>query len=135
LLTESTIDNKHSIILVEDDIDVSNILAGHFTLAKFKVYKTASATECLDKLKELNNRVDIILINGSIADRGPMLIVNIRKLTLEVKIFALAENENSKTRVLDYGADEFAVKPISPTTIVEKISMLLMKKPIESQIK
>ena len=75
-------------------------------------------------------------INGTIAgDRGPMLIVNIRKLTLDVKIFALAENENSKTRVLDYGADEFAVKPISPTTVVEKLSMLLMKKPIESQIR
>jgi DNA-binding response OmpR family regulator len=133
VLTESTGDNKHSIILVEDDIDVSNILAGHFSLAKFKVYKTASAVECLDKMKELNNRVDIILINGSIAaDRGPLLIVNIRKLNLDVKIFALAENENSKTRVLDYGADEFAVKPISPTTVVEKISMLLMKKPVES---
>jgi DNA-binding response OmpR family regulator len=133
VLTESTGDNKHSIILVEDDIDVSNILAGHFSLAKFKVYKTASAIECLAKLKELNNRVDIILINGSIAaDRGPLLIVNIRKLNLDVKIFALAENENSKTRVLDYGADEFAVKPISPTTVVEKISMLLMKKPVES---
>ena len=123
-------------MLVEDDIDVSNILAGHFNLAKFKVYKTASAIECLAKLKELNNRVDIILINGTIAaDRGPMLIVNIRKLNLDVKIFALAENENSKTRVLDYGADEFAIKPISPTTVVEKISMLLMKKPVESQIK
>ena len=133
MLTESTVDNKHSIILVEDDIDVSNILAGHFNLAKFKVYKTASAVECLDKLKELNSKVDIILINGTIAaDRGPMLIVNIRKLNLDVKIFALAENENSKTRVLDYGADEFAVKPISPTTVVEKISMLLMKKPVES---
>ena len=133
MLTESTGDNKHSIILVEDDIDVSNILAGHFNLAKFKVNKTSSAMECLAKLKELNNRVDIILINGSIAaDRGPMLIVNIRKLNLDVKIFALAENENSKTRVLDYGADEFAVKPISPTTVVEKISMLLMKKPVES---
>jgi DNA-binding response OmpR family regulator len=136
LLTESTINNKHSIIIVEDDIDVSIILAGHFTLAKFKVYKTKNALECLDKLKELNNKVDAILINGTIAaDRGPMLIVNIRKLTLDVKIFALAENENNKTRVLDYGADEFAAKPISPTTVVEKISMLLMKKPIESQFK
>ena len=136
MLTESTLDSKHSIILVEDDIDVASILAGHFTLAKFKVYKTTSAIECLEKLKELNNKVDAILINGTIAaDRGPMLIVNIRKLTLDVKIFVLAENENSKTRVLDYGADEFAVKPISPTTVVEKLSMLLMKKPIESQIR
>jgi hypothetical protein len=33
---------------------------------------------------------------------------------------ALAENENDKTRVLDYGGDEFATKPISTETIVDK---------------
>lgn len=135
MLTDSEVDHKHSIILVEDDIDVSNILAGHFTLAKFKVIKTNSAQACLDTLKEMDYKVDIVLVNGSIAaDRGPMLIVNIRKESLEIKIFALAENENNKTRVLDYGADEFAIKPISPTTVVEKVSMLLMKRPAEAQL-
>lgn len=126
-------DRKHSILLVEDDVDVTHILAGHFALAKFKIYKTTSAQECLDKLKDLDYRVDVVLVNGSIAaDNGPMLIVNIRKHSLNVKIFALAENENYKTRVLEYGADEFDVKPISPTTTVEKVSALLMKKPVQS---
>lgn len=134
LITDSENDHKHSIILVEDNLDVSNILAGHFTLAKFKVFKAKSAEECLDQLRDLNYKVDVIFVNGAIAaDRGPMLIVNIRKSSLEIKIFALAENENNKTRVLDYGADEFAIKPISPTTIVEKVSMLLMKRPAEAQ--
>lgn len=127
-------DIKHSIILVDDDIDVTNILAGHFALANFKVYKVISAEECLAKLKELESKVDVVLVNGNIAaDRGPMLIVNIKKLNLKIKILALADNENNKTRVLDYGADEFAIKPISPTTIVEKVSGLLMKKPAELQ--
>jgi DNA-binding response OmpR family regulator len=135
LINDSEVDHKHSIILVEDDADVSNILAGHFTLAKFKVIKTTSAQACLDKLKVVDYKVDVVLVNGSIAaDRGPMLIVNIRKESLEIKIFALAENENNKTRVLDYGADEFAIKPISPTTVVEKVSMLLMKRPAEAQL-
>lgn len=134
LLTDSDIDHKHSIILVEDDVDVSNILAGHFTMAKFKVFKAKSAEACLDQLKELDYKVDVVFVNGAIAaDRGPMLIVNIRKVSHEIKIFALAENENNKTRVLDYGADEFAIKPISPTTVVEKVSMLLMKRPAEAQ--
>ena len=134
MLTDSDIDHKHSIILVEDDVDVSNILAGHFTLTKFKVFKAKSAESCLDKLKELDYKVDVVFVNGAIAaDRGPMLIVNIRKVSHEIKIFALAENENNKTRVLDYGADEFAIKPISPTTVVEKVSMLLMKRPAEAQ--
>jgi len=109
-------------------------LSGHFALAKYKIYKTSSATECLDKLKELESKVDVVMVNGSIAaDRGPMLIVKIKDLNPNIKIFALADNENNKTRVLDYGADEFAIKPISPTTIVEKISGLLMKKPAEAE--
>ncbi|WP_161486373.1 response regulator transcription factor [Candidatus Nitrosocosmicus hydrocola] len=127
-------DIKHSIILVDDDIDVSNLLAGYFTLAKFNVHKVISAEECLAKLKELESKVDVVLVNGNIAaDRGPMLIVNIKKLNLKINVLALTDNETNKTRVLDYGADEFAIKPISPTTIVEKVSGLLMKKPAELQ--
>jgi DNA-binding response OmpR family regulator len=133
LIDDSAESYKHSIVLVEDDVDVSNILAGHFVLAKYKVYKTTSASECLEKLKELDNKVDVVLVNGKIAaDRGAMLIANIKKLSLKIKIFALADNENNKTRVLDYGADEFAIKPISPTTAVEKTTALLMIKPAES---
>lgn len=125
---------KHSIVLVEDYIDVLNILAGHFALANYRIYKTKSAAHCIDTLKELEFKVDVVLINGTIAaDRGPMLIVNIKKSNLKIKIFALAEDENDKTRVLDYGADEFSVKPISPTTVVEKVGRLLMKKPAEAE--
>lgn len=91
-----------------------------------------SAEECLQKLKELENKVDVVLVNGNIAaDKGPMLVVNIKKLNLKIKVLALAEDDTNKTRVLEYGADEFATKPISPTTIVEKVSGLLMKKPAE----
>jgi DNA-binding response OmpR family regulator len=39
---------------------------------------------------------------------------------------AIAEDENEKTRVLDYGADGFTTKPISVETIVNKISALLV---------
>ena len=130
---ESDSEYRHSILLVEDDIDISNLLAGYFSLAKYRVVKTRSTTECIDKLKELDNKVDIVLMNGKIAsDRGAMLIVNIKNLNSSIKVFAIADDENNKTRVLDYGADEFATKPISPTTAVEKSTALLMKKPAEA---
>lgn len=123
----------HSIVLVEDDIDVLNLLTGHFKLAKFNVYKTTNAEECLRKIDELDNKVDVVLINGHIAaDRGSMLIVKIKKINPNIKIFAVADNENDKTRVLAYGADDFAIKPISATTTVEKATLLLMRKPIQS---
>lgn len=63
MYNDSTEEQKHSIILVEDDIDVSSILVGHFALAKFNVYKTLNASECLDTIKELDNKVDVVLID------------------------------------------------------------------------
>lgn len=131
----SSEDIKHSIVLVENDQDILNILSGYFALSRYNVYKTSSAEQCLKVVKDQDGLIDVVFVNGSIAaDRGPMLIVNIKKINPAIKIFTLAENENEKTRVLDYGADEFAIKPISPTTVVEKITMLLMKKPAEVKI-
>ena len=45
-----------------------------------------------------------------------------------MKIYVLAEDETAKTRVSDYGADEFMAKPIGIETIVYKMMMLLTTK-------
>ena len=42
----------------------------------------------------------------------------------------LAEDETDKTRVLEYGSDEFAIKPISAETVVVNVySLLLTREP------
>jgi DNA-binding response OmpR family regulator len=126
-------ESRHSIILVEDNIRIRDLLAGYFALAKYDTYEASTSNECLEIIKRLYDKVDVVLVNGNIAaDMGPMLIVNIKKINPTIKVFTIAENESYKTRVLDYGADDFAVQPISPTTIIEKTSLLLMKKPASS---
>jgi DNA-binding response OmpR family regulator len=75
--------------------------------------------------------VDIVFVDGKIAaDRSAILIIKVKRINSNIRIMALAEDENDKTRVLDYGADEFATKPISAETIVDKASgMLLTREP------
>ena len=70
-------------------------------------------------------------MDGKIAaDRFAILIIKVKRINSNIRIMALAEDENDKTRVLDYGADEFATKPISAETIVDKVSgMLLTREP------
>jgi DNA-binding response OmpR family regulator len=119
----------HTAIVVDDDRDVNLLLAAILKLKKFDVHKVFSAEECLDKLKELEAKVDVICVNGKIAaDRAAMLIVKIKRINPDIKICAVAEDETHKTRVLDYGADEFMTKPIGIETIVDKIMMLLTRK-------
>jgi response regulator of citrate/malate metabolism len=67
-------------------------------------------------------------MNGKTAsDRGAMLIIKIKRQNSDIKVFAIAEDENDKTRILEYGAEEFAIKPISAETIVDKLSNIFLK--------
>jgi len=118
---------KRRIIIVDENKDVVSILAGTFGLNGYEVHKSFSAEECLNKVNELDGRVDIVFVDGKIAaDRAAILIIKVKRINSNIKIMVLAEDETDKTRVLDYGADEFATKPISTETIVDKVSGVLL---------
>ncbi len=66
----------------------------------------------------------MFFVDGKIAaDSGAVLIIN-----SNIKIVVLAEEQTDKTRVLDYGAEEFISKPISAESIIDKVNTLLLKK-------
>jgi hypothetical protein len=68
--------------------------------------------------------VDIVFVDGKIAaDRAAILIIKVKRINSDIRIMALAEDENDKTRVLDYGADELMQK----TDQVTKQSQRLRK--------
>ncbi len=117
---------KIRILIADDNKDVNLLLAATLVLKGYEVYKTYSAEECLSKLEEFEGKVDVLLLNGTIAaDRGAMVIVKAKRINPDVKILAVAADESEKTRVLDYGAEGFTTKPISIETIVDKVSALL----------
>ena len=80
----------------------------------------------MNKVNELGGKVDIVFVDGKIAaDRAAMLIIKVKKVNPNIKVMVLAEDETDKTRVLEYGADEFAVKPISAESVVDKVYNML----------
>ena len=67
-------------------------------------------------------------MNGKIAsDRSVKLILNIKRLNKNVKVFVLADKglSEDKVRMMDYGADDFAVKPMSMESLINKVNMKL----------
>ena len=92
------------------------------------VSKAYSIEECLDRVNELEGKVDIVFVDGKIAANRAMLIIKVKRINSNIKIMVLAEDETDKTRVLEYGADEFATKPISAESVVNKVYSLLATK-------
>ena len=68
--------------------------------------------------------MDIVFVDGKIAaDRSAILIIKVKRINSNTRSMALVEDENDKTRVLDYGADELMQK----TDQVTKQSQRLRK--------
>jgi response regulator of citrate/malate metabolism len=71
----------------------------------------------------------VVYINGTIAaDKGAMLISKIKQIDLNIKILVIANDASARNIILEYGADDFLIKPVSVETILGKISMLLLVK-------
>ena len=117
---------KPRVIIVDNDPDIANLLAGVFKLKRIEVFKAPTAEACLEVLNAQFGKINCMVVDGEIAqDRGAMLIVNARRINKNIAILVIADEESAKTRVLDYGADEFAVKPMSTENVADKVFNLI----------
>jgi DNA-binding response OmpR family regulator len=121
--------NPH-VIVCDDDAELNSFIRSHFKLDGYETHQALSAKECIDKLTELGDTIDAIIVNGKIAsDRSIMFILNVKRTNKNVKIFVLADRglSEDKIRIMDYGADEFAVKPMSMESLINKVNIKLLE--------
>ena len=119
---------KPKIMLVEDNVDASSVLAGTLYLKGCDVYKTEGAETCLKTLTDLNGKVDVIVISQETVGNNDMnLIIGIKKINFETKILVVGNDNTTKGSLIDFGADEFALKPMSPENMADKVLMLMAK--------
>ena len=116
------------LVLALENEDATSAMAGILWLKGCNVHKAKSATDCLEQIKNLESKVDVVIASSEIAlDRDSMLIMNIKKMDFNIKILVIGDENSDKTMILDYGADEFALKPMSPENTADKILMLLAR--------
>jgi DNA-binding response OmpR family regulator len=118
------------VIVCDDDVELNSFIRNFFKLDGYETHQALSAQECIDKLAELGDTIDVIIVDGKIAsDRSAMLILNAKRINRNVKVFVLADRglSENKTRIMDYGADEFAVKPLSVESLINKVNIQLLE--------
>lgn len=116
------------IIVAEDDREVSSLVTAIFRLNGYEGFMTFNAEQCLAQLKELDGKADVVYMNGKIAeDKGAMLISKVKQINYNIKILVVANDESAKNLILQYGADDFIIKPVSVGTIFSKVSLLIFR--------
>jgi len=118
------------ILIVDEDKIVVNYLYALFKLSGYEVNMAFNANECLEFLEQFSpDKIDAALVDGKIAeDRGAMVVSRIKQLNEKIKILVVANNDNPRNIILEYGADDFVIKPVSGETLLSKINMLIQAK-------
>ena len=118
------------VLIVDEDKILVNYLYALFKLSGFEISMAFSSTECLRFLEQFGpSNIDAALVDGKIAeDRGAMVVSRIKQLNKDIKILVVAINDSPKNIILEYGADDFVIKPVGGETLLSKINMLIQAK-------
>ncbi|HET9807240.1 MAG TPA: response regulator [Nitrososphaeraceae archaeon] len=120
---------KPNVFIIYKNEDVNSLLAGTFWLKGFEPFKFIDGKESLKRFREIDGKVDAVVIDYEIAlDNGLMLIVNIKRINPNTKVLIIAEEESKKIKMYEYGADEVILMPLSPTDISDKILLSISKR-------
>jgi DNA-binding NtrC family response regulator len=122
---------KPRVFIVQENDDANVLLNGLLWLKGCESHKFTEGKECLEKIQELEGKVDVVIIGDNIAsDRNLTFIINIKKININTKVLVIADEDSNKTRILGYGADEFGLKPMSPENIADKVLMLMSRETV-----
>jgi DNA-binding response OmpR family regulator len=123
---------KPHVFIIYKNEDVNTLLAGIFWLKGFEPFKFIDGNECLKRFREIDGKVDAVIIDNEIAfDNDLMLIVNIKRINPETKVLVIGEDESKKIKIYEYGADEVVLMPLSPTDIADKILLISKRNLLE----
>ncbi len=119
----------NSILIVEDDTDINNLLAKICVKSGYAVEQAFSGTEAQLRLEKA--KPDLILLDLMIPGKtGEELILYIRnEMNLDIPIIVISAKVQleSKVEALALGADDYMVKPFETAEVVARIQAALRR--------
>lgn len=120
----------HRILVVDDEPDITALVAYHLAKAGFRVSTAANGTEALKSARE--ERPDIVILDLMLPGvSGYDVLSELRKKeeTKDVGVILLTarREEVDRIRGLSLGADDYLTKPFSPQELSLRVGGLLRR--------
>ncbi|MFV2090648.1 MAG: phosphate regulon transcriptional regulator PhoB [Pseudomonadales bacterium] len=120
----------HTVLLVEDEPDVRDMLSFALTRAGFEVWEAESAEDAMQKLDGLLPSmliVDWMLPGMSGVDLARRLRGDDHTSRLPIIMLTARGEESDKLKSFDSGVDDYIVKPFSPRELIARMKALLRR--------
>ena len=125
MLTDN--DDMQTVLVVEDERDIRELLRRYLTRAGFSVIAASTGAEALLELEE--GRPDLVLLDLGLPDIDGREVLG--RATPDIPVIVLTARAGLPDRIagLRAGADDYVVKPFSPTEVVLRVQAVLARRP------
>lgn len=125
-----------SLLVVDDEPIVCQTLLSIFNRRGYKATAVNSAEEALHKLK--SSSFDVLLIDVNLPDMNGVALMKEVKLQYQDRIYFFITGDpsiDSAIDAIDIGAEGYFLKPLVPTSIVNKVEKALRQLDLERRVK
>ena len=119
---QTTNDNiKQKILLIEDDVEISDMLKNFLTTENFAVITAHDGEIACEKF--LSDTYSLVLLDLMIPKKNGMEVMKVirEKSTVPIIILSAKDTDSDKTLGLSLGADDYVTKPFSVTEVLARI--------------
>ncbi len=132
-----TLPLKKTIVLVEDDLDLNNLLSYIFKNEGYQVFSLTEGKNALETILEISP--DFVLLDWNLPEKsGDVICQELRNNGVKKPIFFLTSNLKDKYKInaFHYGASGYLEKPINPKVLLAVVENKLQEKdfPIRERI-
>jgi DNA-binding response OmpR family regulator len=130
--SEQNLSNGSKVLIVEDEPQITRLIELELKYEGYDVATAIDGLEGLKKVKEFNP--DLILLDCMLPGiPGEELCKKLRDDSYNSPIIMITAKDSveDKVKCLDYGADDYLVKPFATEELLARIRAVLRRKPIK----
>lgn len=114
-------DNKSVILIVEDEVGISNFIAAILKANDYKMIKATTGKEAISMTASYSP--DLILLDLGLPDMDGMDVLKTIRVwsNIPVVVVSARGHEREKVEALDLGADDYITKPFGTAELLARI--------------
>lgn len=123
----------HTILIVEDELKIRELLRGYFEREGFAVVTTGSGAEAITLAGSA--APDLILLDLRLPDvSGEAVAAEVRQRSrTPILVLTAKAAEEDRIRGLELGVDDYVTKPFSPREVVLRAQAILRRSGVEGE--